>query len=179
MKIFLTGIERKDKNRKLLKRKCVYCKIVFFVIPSNKKVYCSRNCFLKSGNAHRGFEHTKETKELIRIKKTGSIVEKMWGHPFWGKEKARKAWFKKNQKPANWKGGKRSLYRIMKDDLAKVRIELKRKADFTCQSCGFRQTKGIHIHHKIRFSQNPALSLKKNNLVVLCKVCHQKEHKKI
>jgi len=43
-----------------------------------------------------------------------------------------------------------------------------------CEIC--KSSRSLHVHHILARSSNPELSLDKENLMVLCEVCHKKIH---
>ena len=60
-----------------------------------------------------------------------------------------------------------------------VRLQKMLDAGYRCEKCG-----GIaeEVHHKIEITEsnvhNLNITLKKENLIALCKECHNKEHKR-
>jgi len=89
------------QRKERIKKQCLFCKSNFEVIPCFKKRnYCSVICWRKSGNAHRGYKHTIETKN--------KISENVKGKNCWNEERRikqtivsktnlgiKKGWFKK------------------------------------------------------------------------------------
>jgi 5-methylcytosine-specific restriction endonuclease McrA len=53
----------------------------------------------------------------------------------------------------------------------KVRDELLRAHGYRCQLCGRRETGPLHLHHRLPHAESTA-----DNLVVLCRCCHQTVH---
>ena len=58
------------------------------------------------------------------------------------------------------------------------RMEILQRDNFTCQECGKKQKKGLHVHHLKYDSHNP-WETSGDNLVTLCKDCHDKKHNKM
>jgi 5-methylcytosine-specific restriction endonuclease McrA len=58
-------------------------------------------------------------------------------------------------------------YKIMKPIIKSMKSR--------CEKCG--TTNNLTIHHKIKLKDNPELLIDKDNLIVLCRSCHNKIHK--
>ena len=74
----------------------------------------------------------------------------------------------------------KEIHRFYKSVPWQVAREIKiREANGKCERCG---ALGEEVHHKIKLTvQNvidPAISLNQENLELLCKDCHNKEHKR-
>jgi 5-methylcytosine-specific restriction endonuclease McrA len=74
----------------------------------------------------------------------------------------------------------KEIHRFYKSVAWQVAREIKmREANGKCERCC---TLGEEVHHKIRLTvQNvtkPEISLNQENLELLCKKCHNKEHKR-
>lgn len=73
----------------------------------------------------------------------------------------------------NWKGGLTPLRQeIYAKSEWKAFAKAVRKRDKACRLCG--GSKDLHIHHIDPFSQAPLLVMDMGNVILLCKVCHQK-----
>jgi 5-methylcytosine-specific restriction endonuclease McrA len=74
----------------------------------------------------------------------------------------------------------KEIHRFYKSVPWQVAREIKmRKANGKCERCG---ALGEEVHHKIRLTvlnvTNPEISLNQENLELLCKKCHNAEHKR-
>ena len=72
------------------------------------------------------------------------------------------------------------LHNFYKSNAWKLAREIKiRNANGKCERCG---ALGEEVHHKIRLTvenvNEPTISLNQDNLELLCKKCHNKEHKR-
>jgi len=91
-------------------------------------------------------------------------------------------WNKRGELNPNWKGGitpeRQEFYQSRKWKEVCSLVWKRDKA--TCRRCFIKSNEGIpfHIHHKSSFS-NRELRADKNNLVLLCKVCHNFIHSKL
>lgn len=56
-----------------------------------------------------------------------------------------------------------------------IRKEMIEKAEFKCNRCRAYKEKGLQVHHR---TYDNFMSEKPEDLEVLCKPCHQKEHKR-
>ena len=89
------------------------------------------------------------------------------------------------RKPASWKGGVTPLrQKIYSTDAWKKCVQIVWQRDnATCRRCGkkYSRTDGMkpfHIHHIYGFAQFPYLRANPDNLVLLCKECHNFVHSK-
>jgi len=57
----------------------------------------------------------------------------------------------------------------------KLRKRIVRERKY-CRNC--KATKDLQIHHVIKISQEPAKAFDADNIILLCKRCHQLTHKK-
>lgn len=74
----------------------------------------------------------------------------------------------------------KEIHRFYKSVPWQVAREIKiREANGKCERCG---ALGEEVHHKIRLTvlniTNPEISLNQENLELLCKKCHNAEHKR-
>ena len=74
----------------------------------------------------------------------------------------------------------KEIHRFYKSNPWQVAREIKiREANGKCERCG---ALGEEVHHKIRLTvlnvTNPEISLNQGNLELLCKNCHNIEHKR-
>jgi 5-methylcytosine-specific restriction endonuclease McrA len=74
----------------------------------------------------------------------------------------------------------KELHRFYKSVSWQIAREIKiRDANGKCERCG---SLGEEVHHKIRLTvlnvTNPEISLNQDNLELLCKKCHNTEHKR-
>ena len=74
----------------------------------------------------------------------------------------------------------KEIHRFYKSIPWQVAREIKiREANGKCERCG---ALGEEVHHKIRLTvlnvTNPEISLNQENLELLCKKCHNAEHKR-
>lgn len=83
------------------------------------------------------------------------------------------------EKRYNWKGGiTPSRVRLRNSlEMKLAREECFERDDYTCQSCGKRGGR-LNAHHIWPFHRFPDLKFEVNNLVTLCKKCHDDFHKK-
>jgi len=93
------------------------------------------------------------------------------------REKLRKA--NLGEKRYNWKGGiTPSRIRVRNSlEMRLAREECFERDDYTCQSCGERGGQ-LNAHHIWPFHRFSHLKFDVNNLVTLCKKCHDEFHKK-
>ena len=74
----------------------------------------------------------------------------------------------------------KEIHRFYKSVAWQVAREIKiRNSNGKCERCG---ALGEEVHHKIRLTvlnvTNPEISLNQENLELLCKKCHNEEHKR-
>jgi 5-methylcytosine-specific restriction endonuclease McrA len=72
------------------------------------------------------------------------------------------------------------IHNFYKSDTWKLAREIKiRQANGRCERCG---AIGAEVHHVIRLNQDnvgdASVSINPENLILLCKDCHNKEHKR-
>lgn len=74
----------------------------------------------------------------------------------------------------NWKGGRDPYASTGGAGWRAVRKEAKERTGYTCERCGKRPEKAraLDVHHKDGNRQNNT----PDNLIVLCRSCHNKEH---
>lgn len=83
---------------------------------------------------------------------------------------------KKGKDSNLWRGGAdRSERQRISDWGASNRAELLKKFDYKCNHCG--SSDKLELHHKLTVASHPQLSYEKDNIEVLCKSCHWKQHK--
>lgn len=152
-----------------------------YEIPTRSRGSQDNGHHFKKGHdsAFKGMNHTKESKEKIRIKsiEDGRVPYLCngihWLHA------------NKDRKPASYKGGiagERQSY-ASTIPWKKASIAVWVRDNSTCQNCGkekdFTFKKGdFHIHHIVPFSQSKELRSDLDNLILLCKVCHRWVHSK-
>ena len=56
--------------------------------------------------------------------------------------------------------------------------EIKKRDKYKCQFPGCGSNKKLQVHHIERFADKPELLYNKNNVITLCKKCHQKIYNK-
>lgn len=89
-------------------------------------------------------------------------------------EKMRKS-ARKGKNSNLWKGGvNRSERAKISDWFYKNRREFFIKTDYKCQRC--KSSEKLELHHIKPVYSHPELAYDKNNIEVLCKVCHRKHH---
>lgn len=59
-----------------------------------------------------------------------------------------------------------------------LRVRALKRDNFECQDCkeAGRYKKAVDVHHIVEVEENPRLFLELNNLISLCKDCHNKRH---
>lgn len=60
----------------------------------------------------------------------------------------------------------------------KKRLEVMEKCEFSCQLCGENQ-KTLNVHHKEYFKGFEPWEYEENQLIVLCKDCHENQHSEV
>ena len=169
---------KNENNKKTIMKTCLYCEKDFRIFPSKEKAgygkHCSLKCRIKD-------YRTRVTKNCLTcgkifdafardIKKGGG---KYCSH-FCYSEK------NKGEKNGNWKGGISTLRSLesTKRKWKEVRKQVHKRDNYTCQLCGITTVqarnngeKMHHCHHIIPFA-NEASGFDLNNLVLLCKKCH-------
>lgn len=139
----------------------------------------------------KGFKHTPETKEKMRLSKLGvrpseetliKLSESHKGQTAWNK--GIKRWwnspsqFVKGQnsgdKHPNWKGGVSKKYKTgyYSEEYINWRKSVFQRDNFTCQECG--SAGYITAHHIKSFAKFPELRFDLNNGITLCECCHSK-----
>jgi len=80
---------------------------------------------------------------------------------------------KKPRKPIKKKSDKQVL---IDKTIAKIKVKLLIKHNFTCQGCGrmFKNPSFLDLSHIIRRSARPDLQTNIKNCTILCRDCHQK-----
>lgn len=79
-----------------------------------------------------------------------------------------------------WKGGiyPEHLKERHSDKMKKIRLEVFKRDDYTCQNCGRKRKPKdrviLQIHHIKSFAIHKELRFDKNNIVTLCAECHRK-----
>jgi 5-methylcytosine-specific restriction endonuclease McrA len=71
----------------------------------------------------------------------------------------------------NWQGGK-SLEIYGEDWTGELRVKVRLRDNYTCQSCG--KKRSLDVHHIDSNKHNNSES----NLILLCRSCHLKTHRK-
>ncbi len=74
-----------------------------------------------------------------------------------------------------WRGGVSSSRTMIAAWTRQIAPQVHRKFDYTCQSCGKRGGT-LHAHHLVPVFANPDLAYDFDNLVTLCKDCHELIH---
>ena len=88
--------------------------------------------------------------------------------------------FKTGSAHGNWKGGKGGIRDT--GQWSKLRLEIYKRDNFTCQHCGDRNRDGrgkrirLEAHHILTVNEAPSLALDPKNIITLCKACHTKTH---
>lgn len=75
-----------------------------------------------------------------------------------------------------WRGGVTSERGLIGQWTRGVAREIHEKYNYTCQSCG-KGNKDLHCHHIIPVVVDSSRAYDKNNLITVCKKCHQDIHK--
>ena len=103
------------------------------------------------------------------------------------RQKGKKAWNKGLTKKENpdkvkyglfreknpmWKGGpSKRDYRDNYKEWMELRLSILERDNYTCQNCGLKKTKGLHVHHIIPWRESK--NNEKSNLLTLCNYCHK------
>ena len=110
-------------------------------------------------------------------------IESKLGQVPWNKGKTKDAYkngFKAGSEHGNWKGGKGGIRDT--GEWQRVRLEVYKRDNFTCQECGDRNHEGrgkrisLDAHHIQTVNDAPELALVLTNIITLCKPCHRKTH---
>lgn len=82
--------------------------------------------------------------------------------------------FRSGENSYRWQGGKTAEAFLLRHSLRykRMRINVFRRDDFTCQLCGVRGGK-LHVDHIKPFAQYPDLRFEASNCRTLCIPCHQ------
>jgi len=130
---------------------------------------------------------TKEMDERIRryAEKLSASIKELWKKPDYegGNKKGvkfnltdeqRKKYSERLRRENNpsWRGGV-SFFPYPEVFIRQLRIETKKRDDFTCQICGLRKVGSVHSHH-INYDKN---DIDEFNLITLCVPCHGKTRK--
>lgn len=159
-------------------RPCPTCGEVFVPrYPRKSRRFCSRSCAAKAQppreapptsfkkgrvpwnkglvGYRKGYKHSEETKERIRIANSG-------------------------ERGPNWKGGRSAEHERLRKSgrYAAWRVAVFERDNYTCQSCGERSSKGnrivLHADHIKPFALFPDLRFDIDNGRTLCEPCHRK-----
>lgn len=132
--------------------KCLYCN---GAILRPRSLYCSKKC------QHDKWVKDNPKKRLNHIRKYNENHRE--------EQKIRsKEWYKKNREAAlAWHKSKHQ--RDMNSGRTRAKVVVK-NIPKVCSRCS--ASKNIHIHH---IDKNPLNNLK-SNLILLCSICHGKEH---
>lgn len=158
--------EEKEKIRNSLRRgkniDCHQCGKTFYISPSSKRKYCSRQCTYAGAV---GKVISDEHKKILSRIKTGD------GNPQYGK---------RGELSVSWKGGhtgdgrkdihNRAIYK-------EWRLSVFERDNFICQHCKARGGK-IEAHHMKTWKNYPKLRYVISNGLTLCVNCHKIETKK-
>lgn len=132
-------------------RKCIKCNKIFR-ITNRARIKTAKFCSIECGKGHnifyKGFTPWNKGKPHLR------------GSKHW-----------------NWKGGVDKIHTRIKqtDEYKEWRKKIYERDRWICQICGSK--KNIVAHHIKWFSKYPNLRFEVSNGIVLCRACHQKEHK--
>lgn len=196
--------------------KCSVCGKEFNRFPSRNRgdaIYCSRQCFglvhrgknnlrygigpgkghnvtietrAKMSQVHKGYNHTEEAKEKIRIGHIGKEVSLETRFKMSETQKisqnipelkAQKAEQQMGPRNNNWKGGTTKEAQRIKgtSKYREWREFVFRRDNFTCRVCGKRNG-SHHPHHILPFAKYEELRLDVSNGVTLCVGCHKYLH---
>jgi thymidylate synthase (FAD) len=98
-----------------------------------------------------------------------------WGHHSLSTIKKMRLSAKRGKNSNLWRGGVTRSERLKIADWANsIRSEILMNFDYKCKNCG--DNKNLHLHHILPVYSHPELAYDKNNLEVLCKVCHEVTH---
>lgn len=99
---------------------------------------------------------------------------------YWGQSgEDNPMWNKKGELNKNWKGGiteDRQLFYVSQE-WKKTCSGVWKRDNATCQRCEIKECEGVpfHIHHIVSFKQKEIRG-EINNLILLCKICHDWVH---
>lgn len=144
----------RSKNGKRIKKFCITCNKVFLVHPYRKNAKaCSLSCAKEEGK---------------KIRKACPVCFTRFGS--YSKEarfcsiKCRAVEIVGERHP-RWTGG----------NWLNIRKIVLLNQDFTCQSCGLRDTEIMQVNHKLPKSRYPELARDIENLETLCPNCHARK----
>lgn len=150
-------------------KKCNFCAIDFLARHDRLGLFCSKICAAKGSNKRkRNFDFFRcKTcdKDCKRRKGAGGTkefcsIKCMATH--------RGKIFSRENHP-KWKGGISE-----RPHKAKKAICTAKKIKKECERCGCKNN--LHGHHKVKYSENPELCDRLDNIEIICSQCHSKEH---
>jgi hypothetical protein len=158
--------------------KNIYQKLKDFKIPTRSRAETlKKNAWWKQGLPSKriGQKHNDKTKEKISKTKTGKHYENLTGE--------KNGMFgKKGKENPNWKGGvtpeRQKLYTTGKwNEIVKT---IFKRDNYLCQRCGGQHSykNPLHTHHKKSWADYPDNRLDLDNLITICKKCHNWIHSK-
>ena len=158
-------------------RVCSYekCGIIFEVIVTSKKKYCSRKCANRNAGENRPKEFYKNRVSL-KGKKRPSFSDE------WKRNMSKAAKGKRSgSKNSNWKGGVTGEHQLIRcSDAHKIwSRSVFERDNFTCQYCDKRDGKRLAAHHIKSFANYPEDRLNVDNGVTLHNGCHVHLHNMI
>lgn len=151
---------------------CVVCGKKIWRSPSEiekNKTHCSWECYQKNHIVwNRGVEWPDEFKKRMSKKLKGRRLNS-----------GRTLFFKGDQRISgennnHWNGGTTSEVskRVNDPEWKKIRVEVYKRDNWTCQNCGKHVHKGIQCHHIVPWKISKSNDM--TNLTTLCTPCHGK-----
>lgn len=138
---------------------------------NGKNLFCSPEC---RGVGFKGFKFTDESRAKMSASMKGlrrspsTEIKK-------GQHLAPNTEYKEADKNLNWKGGTSFLRQSYGNSKYMIwRIAVLNRDNFTCQHCGWQDTKNETDHIK-QWAKYPDLRFDINNGQTLCKTCHKRK----
>lgn len=130
----------------------------------------------------RGLKRTEETKERIRLARTGAkqspeTIAKRIAKTTGQKRTMQFRLDRSGEKSPHWKGGISPYWMKLRQsrETRHWRNDVLKEQGEICQKCG--ALEGLHIHHLQNFAEHPALRHVISNGIVICGNCHREFHK--
>lgn len=144
---------------------CLNCSKEFYARKDRIGRFCSKSCcssFLP--------------KRFLRVKKNCEVCKKEFeikkyriNTALYCSSECRRTRMPKKENHPSWKGGiSERPYKVRKI-IEQIKVVINK-----CQKCESKDN--LQGHHIVPFAERPDLGCDKNNILILCSLCHSKEH---